>query len=58
MTKNKERKEMTYHMTMVMVKNLLGKGIITRKEYVDFNAKMQKKYKLENSSLFVDIDLL
>ncbi len=49
--------EETYLVTMTLAKKLLSEGVITEKDYCDFDTKMQQKYKPRFGGLFMDINL-
>ncbi len=52
------RNEIIYQMTMSSARQMLEKGLITTKDYRDFEEKMQQKYNPVIGVLFSDIDLI
>ena len=58
MTKEEFRNEYLYNMTMVHVKNLLKKGLVTMEEYWQINAKFKEKYNPVSDGLLSENELL
>lgn len=58
MTKEEFRNEYLYNMTMVHVKNLLKKGLVTKEEYWQINAKFKEKYNPVSDGLLSENELL
>ena len=49
--------EIIYQMTMSAARQMLEKGLISEKEYKQFDTKMQQKYSPIFGTLFSDINL-
>lgn len=58
MNKAEFRNERLYQTTMVMVKNLLKQGTISKEEYGQIDTIFRKKYRPSLGSLLFDIDLI
>lgn len=50
--------EMAYQMTMAYAADMLREGLLTKKEYRDFEQEMLKKYNPLIGELFSNIDLI
>lgn len=55
MSREEGQREITYQMTMSMARQLLEHGLISKEEYVQFDAEMQRKYSPIIGGLFADI---
>ena len=58
MSKEEGRREIVYQMTMTAARKMLEQGLITRKEYEEFDTRMQQKYAPVFGTLFSNLNLL
>lgn len=52
MTRDEGKREITYQMTMNLVRGLLTRGVISESDYLRFDTKMQQKYEPKIGGLF------
>lgn len=58
MTQEQGKREIVFQMTMSAARELLGKGLITEEQYVEYDTKMREKYHPIIGTLFSEIDLI
>lgn len=58
MTQEQGKREIVFQMTMSAARELLGKGLITEEQYVEYYTKMREKYHPIIGTLFSEIDLI
>lgn len=58
MTQEQGKREIVFQMTMAAARELLGKGLITEEQYVEYDTKMREKYHPIIGTLFSEIDLI
>ena len=58
MSKEAGKHEIIYQISMRTTGKMLQKNLLTRDEYLQFEAKMREKYRPVIGILFSDIDLL
>lgn len=58
MSKDEEKREIIFQMTMRCARELTEKGLLSKEEYAQFDTRMQQKWRPKIGGLFTDINLL